>query len=237
MEPTNTSENSELQSWSQVTAAGGVAGASLGAASAFLRGEPIAFMASAYGLNSLFFTGVFIGLRTELLKLSVLQRNPPPERIPLACSSLAAAITGTGFTAAVSGRNKVAQALVMWSCAGFAGQSSVDAVNAWRRRQALAILHERCALAPRASDASAPDIPMRSEVEPPSSSQTNVNTSSRWSWLPFRLGNDHSARVTVLRQRLQEINEDLGEAEPQQKNVPLSDDSRCIGSGGTEQLQ
>ncbi len=45
------------------TLCGGAAGALFGATKAYLASQPVAFMASAYGVNSLLFTGCFLGER------------------------------------------------------------------------------------------------------------------------------------------------------------------------------
>lgn len=222
---------SGLQRWAQYTASGGALGATYGATAAFLRGQPVLFMASAYGVNCMFFTGAFYGARSALLSLATLQTAVPPERVIAACSATAAALTGAGFTAVVSGRGRAVVAAALWGCGGWAGQSSVDAVNAWRRSQALAILRERqppTEIDSAAAVSSVATTPVTLDATPTESAGRRP-----WAWLPFRFGTDHSERLTALRRRLQEINEDLGEvapppplAEPQSRPQRESDATR-----------
>ena len=207
---------SGLQQWAQYTASGGAVGATYGATAAFLRGQPVLFMASAYGVNCMLFTGAFLGARSALLGLATLQTAVPPERVTAACSATAAALTGAGFTAAVSGRGRAVVAAALWGCGGWAGQSSVDALNAWRRTQALAILRERLPPSELDSAAAVSSVATTPVAPPVSLDATPTESSGRrpWAWLPFRFGTDHSERLTALRRRLQEINEDLGEVAP-----------------------
>lgn len=224
-----------VQRWALYTAAGGVAGAAFGATSAFVRGQPTLFMASAFGVNATIFTGALLGLRAALLCTApALETVVHPGRVPVVCSAVAAAAVGTGFTVAVSGRNRALPAMVLWGCVGWAGQSSVDAINAWRRSQALALIRANqdpaqrkeaftaVASLTRAADAGAVLV----SDAPGADVSTSGGGSRRWDWMPFHFGNDHSARLTALRRRLQEINEDLGEADPQPASVspprPLS---------------
>lgn len=210
--------NDGVQRWALYTGAGGAAGATFGATSAFLRGQPTLFMASAFGVNATIFTGTLLGLRAALLYATpLLETVLPPGRVPVACSAVAAAAVGGGFTAVVSGRSRALPAVALWGCIGWAGQSSVDAVNAWRRSQALALIRARQAPAGQVIDVAGPAAARAEEASEPVASANasgSGSSSQRWDWLPFHFGTDHSARLSALRRRLQEINEDLGEAEP-----------------------
>ena len=133
----------ELRSWGLHTAAAGAAGATFGATKAFLRSQPLAFLASAYAVNCTLFAGSVLGGRQLLLHWA-----PYPESWSArhASSAISAGAFGGLATHAVSGPKKGALGVLLWAGAGYLAQDGVDALQAWRTAAGRGVLQERALL-------------------------------------------------------------------------------------------
>jgi hypothetical protein len=221
-----------LQQWAKYTLAGSSTGAAVGAALAFLRGQPILFMTSAYGLNSGLFCGTFFGIRSVLRDAI---SSEDTNFIPF-CSGAAAAITGGAFTAAVSGARRAPPALLLWGAVGFGGELAVESVNSWRRARALDILSKSDGVHVNRSSPAAPPVASGDISSIPVEQEYLIKYQRPWAWVPFRFGDDHTVRLVALRRRLREINEDLGEDRTWAERAlpPPSDQSDYSDQNNTE---
>jgi hypothetical protein len=97
-----------MRTWARRTTAAGLAGAAFGGMKAWVTEQPVSFLASSYGLNSLLFAGSLFGARSVILTL--LERTGAAgvgmdtlvqQRRALIASSLSGFIVGGAVTSVV----------------------------------------------------------------------------------------------------------------------------------------
>jgi hypothetical protein len=189
---TSTSQNG-ISIWAMQTFAGGCAGMVYGAMSAYLRSQPVLFMLSAYGVNSIVFTGCTLGIRNGLLYVDMFSKSPEY------ASALATGISGSVFTSLVSGSKQIPLSFVVWSFVGYSANYAYFMFEKWRQNKAKDILKSKVG----DSFTSSNPLPTSNPAE---------EAMPIHHWLPFRFtGGADYTRLASLKKRLDEINELLGE--------------------------
>lgn len=121
----------------------GAAGALFGGMKGYVSSQPVAFLASAYGANTMLFTGFYLATRAAVLGALASAAPMQREKAALVASCSAGAIVGGSVTAFVSGPRRLLPGALLWAgiCGG--AQWGISAVNGWRAAAAAEVSERR----------------------------------------------------------------------------------------------